>query len=88
MDLMTERGSRCKFPHFMLFGTRPKREDLTAEIEEGHYSSTLVHLANIANDIGRTLHFNPKTEQFVNDPDANKLLTRDYRNPYVLPEEV
>jgi len=65
-----------------------KIEDLTAEIEEGHYSSTLAHLANIANDTGRTLYFNPKTEQFIDDPEANKFLTRDYRTPYVLPESV
>ena len=62
--------------------------DLTAEIQQGHYSSTLAHLANIANDTGRTLHFNPKTERFINDAAADQLLTRDYRVPYVLPKNV
>ncbi len=62
--------------------------DLTAEIEEGHYSSALCHLANIAYRTGRTLTFDPKRERFVNDPEADKLLTRPYRPPYVVPEQV
>jgi len=32
--------------------------------------------------------FNPDTETFVNDPEANRFLTRKYRAPYVLPEKV
>lgn len=62
--------------------------DLTAEIEEGHYSSALCHLANIAYRTGRTLTFDPQRERFVNDPDADKLLTRPYRPPYVVPDQV
>jgi predicted dehydrogenase len=38
--------------------------------------------------LGRVLKFDPKTEQFVGDEEANKLLTRDYRAPYVVPQEV
>ena len=38
--------------------------------------------------LGRTLAFNPETEQFVGDDEANKLLTRDYRKPFVVPAEV
>ena len=37
-----------------------KPGDLTAEIEEGHLSSTLAHLANIAYRTGRTLQFDPQ----------------------------
>ena len=65
-----------------------KRSDLTAEIKEGHYSSTLAHLANIASETERTLHFDPKSETFLNDAEANKYLTREYRAPYSLPKEV
>ncbi len=62
--------------------------DLTAEIEEGHYSSALCHLANIAYRTGRTLTFDPQRERFVKDPEADSLLTRPYRRPYVVPDQV
>ncbi|MEW5975686.1 MAG: Gfo/Idh/MocA family oxidoreductase [Acidobacteriota bacterium] len=61
---------------------------LNAEIEEGHISTTLCHLANASYRLGRTLEFDPATERFVNDKDANKLLGRDYRKPYIVPEKV
>ncbi len=65
-----------------------KPGDLYAEIEEGHLSSTLCHLANVAFRTGRTLTFDPKAERFPGDDEANKLLTRPYRKPYVVPEAV
>jgi predicted dehydrogenase len=65
-----------------------KPGELTAEIAEGHLSSTLPHLANIAYRTGRTLRFDPQTERFIRDDEANRLLTRPYRAPYVLPEEI
>ncbi len=65
-----------------------KPGDLTADIEQGHLSSTLPHLANIAYELGRTLDFDPETERFANDDQANKLLTRDYRESYVVPDVV
>jgi predicted dehydrogenase len=65
-----------------------KPEDLSAEIAQGHLSAALPHLANIACTIGRTLRFDPAQERFVGDDEANKLLTRQYRKPYVLPDNV
>jgi predicted dehydrogenase len=65
-----------------------KPSDLLAEIEGGHRSSALAHLANIAYRTGRTLTFDPKAERFVNDAEADKLLTRAYRAPYVVPDQV
>lgn len=50
-----------------------------AEIEVGHLSSTLAHLANIAVRTGRALDFDPEKEQFRGDEEANRLLTREYR---------
>ena len=38
--------------------------------------------------LGRTLEFNPKNEKFVDDAEADRLLTRDYRAPFVVPEKV
>lgn len=65
-----------------------KVEDLTADVLEGHLSASLCHLANIACATERTLHFDPATERFPGDEEANALLTRPYRAPYVLPETV
>jgi predicted dehydrogenase len=62
-----------------------KRQDLTAEIEEGALSCNLVHLANISYRVGRTLHWDAKTMTCVGDDEANKLLTRAYRTPFVVP---
>ena len=65
-----------------------KREDLHCEILEGHMSTALCHLANIAFRTGRTLTFDPASETFPGDEEANRYLTRQYRHPYVVPERV
>jgi predicted dehydrogenase len=64
----------------------PKK--LTCEIEEGHLSAALAHLANISYQVGRKLKFDGKSEKFVGDAEADKLLTRTYRAPFVIPESV
>ncbi len=61
---------------------------LTAPIEEGFYSCALVHLGNISYKLGRSFEFDPKTMQVINDPDAGRMLTKEYRKPFVLPENV
>ncbi len=107
-----------------------KREDLNADIEVGHISTSLCHLANIsyrlgakmpaaeigerikanapfaesfgrltehlkANEIklddknlalGPMLEIDPKTERFVGFDEANSLLKRNYRKPFVVPD--
>ncbi len=65
-----------------------KRESLNAEIEEGAASTVLVHLANISYRVGRTINFDSKTMTCTGDAEANKLLTRNYRKPFVVPEKV
>ena len=65
-----------------------KRQDLTAEVEEGALSCNLMHLANISYRVGRTLNWDAKTMTVVNDPEANKMLTRAYRAPFVVPNQV
>ncbi|OHE79244.1 MAG: hypothetical protein A2107_06980 [Verrucomicrobia bacterium GWF2_62_7] len=37
---------------------------------------------------GRTLRFDGKAEKFLGDDDANRMLTRPYRKPFVVPEQV
>jgi predicted dehydrogenase len=38
--------------------------------------------------VGRKLELDPKTERFVNDAEANRMLTRVYRKPFVVPEKI
>lgn len=61
---------------------------LNGPVETAHLSSGLAHLGNIAYRTGRALTFDPKTEKFVGDDEANKYLTRKYRAPYSLPQVV
>src|SRR5205823_1556448 len=50
-----------------------------ADIEEGHKSTRLCHLGNIALRLGRTLRFDAQTETCTGDQEANRLLRRTYR---------
>ncbi len=59
-----------------------------ADIEEIHMSTAWCHYGNIAYRMGRKLHIDPKTEGFLNDAEANSLLKRKYRSPWVVPEQV
>src|SRR5699024_6102840 len=65
-----------------------KNSDLNCDIIEGVYSSALPHLANISYRLGRGLKFNGEFERFVNDKEADMLLSRKYRAPYIIPKEV
>lgn len=58
-------------------GQRPQ-----ADIELGHRSATACHLGNIASRLKRTLFFDAESEQFVGDEEANRLLTRSYREGF------
>ena len=76
------------FANFVDAIRQRKPEILNAPIEEGHRSTVLAHLANISYRLGRTLTFDPKTETFPGDKEANAHLGRKYRSPYVVPEKV
>ncbi len=64
------------------------RQKPVADVEIGHRSVTVCHLANIARELGRKLHWDPVKEQFVNDDEANTYLTRPRRKGYELPEHI
>ncbi len=61
---------------------------LNADAAAGHRAATLVHLANIAARVGRTLHFDPAQEQIADDAEAAKLLSRQYREHWSRPRGV
>lgn len=60
------------------------RSILNAEIEEGHYSAALCHLGLISAKLGRAIEVDPESESIVGDRKANKMMSRDYRAPYVV----
>ena len=56
-----------------------------ADIEEGYISTTSCILANLAMQLGRTLTWDPQAGKVVGDDEANRLLARPYRGPWVHP---
>jgi predicted dehydrogenase len=80
--------AKSHFDNFIECVRSRKVEDLHCDIEEGHLSTAIAHLANISYRLRRQVKFDPKTETFPGDKEANALLTREYRAPYVLPDKV
>jgi hypothetical protein len=80
--LLAERAGPCDLvAHHTNFlaCVRGEQKRLNADVTAGHLSATLVHLANIAARVGRTLRFDPKAEQVLGDAEAAALLRRKYR---------
>jgi predicted dehydrogenase len=126
-------GGGNHFANFIAAVRSGRREDLNADILEGHYSAALCHLANVSYRLGENAPFNPRTRAFgdnreayetlermeehlgqgnslkladmtcrvgrkldinastesiVGNEDANRLLTRQYRAPFLVPERI
>jgi len=73
------------FPNFIGAIRRDDHQLLNCDILQGHMSSVLPHLANVAYRVGETLEFNEEFEEFIGNEEANFLATRRYRQPYVVP---
>jgi predicted dehydrogenase len=76
------------FSNFLDAVRSGKNELLNCDINEGFYSSALPHLGNISYRLGRELRFMGEYEKFANDSEADTMLTRKYRKPYVVSDEV
>uniref|UniRef100_UPI003217DC08 Gfo/Idh/MocA family protein n=1 Tax=uncultured Draconibacterium sp. TaxID=1573823 RepID=UPI003217DC08 len=86
-----DRGAGGTDGHFANFIKAVRAHDktiLNGPVETAHLSSALAHLGNIAYRTGKVLTFNPDAERFVNDPEADLMLTRNYRDSYVVPKIV
>ncbi|HAM70519.1 MAG TPA: oxidoreductase [Verrucomicrobiales bacterium] len=62
------------------------RGKCVADIEQGYISSASSILANLSMQLGRSLQWDPVKGQVVNDKEANHLLRRPYRAPWVHPD--
>jgi predicted dehydrogenase len=56
-----------------------------ADVNAGHRAATIVHLGNIGARLGGDMQFDPVAEQITNHPEANALLTRQYRDHWGTP---
>ena len=55
------------------------------DIEIGHRSTNLALLGNLSMKLGRSINWDGEKEIILSDPEANKLLRRDYRGAWVYP---
>ncbi len=63
-----------------------KRSRPVADIEEGHISTVSCLLANLSQRLGgRSLRWDADTHRVIGDDEANKLLVRPYREPWIHP---
>jgi predicted dehydrogenase len=60
------------------------RRDPIAPVEVGHRSASICHLANIAMTLKGKLRWDPEKERFIDDDQANLMLSRPMRNPWRL----
>ena len=60
------------------------RKDCYFPPEIGHRCFTIAHIGNISMLLGRKLRWDPEKEQFINDEQANRMLSRSMRSPWRL----
>ncbi len=82
------KGEGNHYANFLAAVRSRKASEQNGPVETAHYSSALAHLANISFRLGRRLEFDPRRERFVGDAEADRLLSRDYRRPFVVPDKV
>ncbi|HCC99374.1 MAG TPA: gfo/Idh/MocA family oxidoreductase [Planctomycetaceae bacterium] len=69
------------FLHCVRTGETPN-----GDIELGHLTTSLCHLGNVATRLGRSFRFDPNTERVLGDAEADKLMSRPYRNHWGKPK--
>jgi len=79
--------------HFQNWFDAIRARDMSLQngpVQTGHLASSLAHLGNISYRLGRQLEFDSVAERFIGEGEneANNMLTREYRAPYILPEVV
>ena len=84
----SRRAGGNHFANFIKAVRSRKTSDQNGPVETAHLASGLAHLGNISYRLGRQLTFDPVTEKFVGDADADRMLTRKYRAPFLVPEKV
>ncbi len=86
MESAGENTTALHFENFRKAVMSRRVSDLNCDVLDGHLSAALCHLANISYRTGDKLLFDADNERFVGNFGANTLLSRDYRDPWVVPE--
>ena len=81
-DGFTPESTRLHVQNFLDCVRSRKRP--VAGVELGHHASNVAHLANIAYKTARKLRWDGQRERFIDDPEADRLLTRQPRKPWNL----
>lgn len=82
---ITQYGYSRMYGHHRNYLDCVKTRELTlAPPEVAHRSTTTCHLANICLRLGRKIRWDPETEQCLDDPEANRMLSRSMRSPWHL----
>lgn len=94
---VVEKGNKVAFEKKAAFSDSPHVENflaacrgegkLNCDILEGHRSTTLAHLGNLACRLGRPLKFDPSAERIVGDDEADRLLARKGRGHFTIPDK-
>jgi len=73
--------------HMMDFlGAIDRRSKPVADIEQGYISTSSCILANLSMKVGRSLQWDAEKQQVIGDEEANRLLARPYRSPWMHPD--
>jgi hypothetical protein len=77
-------------PPAAMLGSVKGNSDLAESLGrmEAHLGANMVDVYQTPMVMGAVLKMNPRTERFTNNHEANQLLTREYRKPFVVPEKV
>ena len=79
------RGRDQNMPHARNFAEAIRGEaENAAPMEDGHKTAVVCHLGNLAVELNRHLNFDPATETFPGDEEANAHRSRPYRAPWTL----
>ena len=85
-DLETHVAPAVRHHMLDLLAAVDARSKPVADIEQGYISTASCIMANLAMKTGRKFTWDAKTQQIVNDPEANRLFSRPYRKPWVHPD--
>jgi predicted dehydrogenase len=85
-DLETHVAPAVRHHMLDLLAAIDNRSKPVADIEQGYISTTACILANNSMKLGRTIKWDEAAQKVVGDEEANRLLHRTYRSPWVHPE--
>ncbi len=82
---MKQTSARARYHMQDFLASVRSRKSPIADADEAHLTCGVIHLGEVGYRVGRVLKFNPDTEQIEGDPEAQALLTKEYRTPWSLP---